>query len=159
MIIFLSQDMNSYRYIVSLRIKHPSQNLNELSENLTQIKGVNSVFVINVGEDRYSEKGQKLDGLYRESFCLIRFSEESINSNTLPLSMYLTDLLQNIKPFSSLIEGLVQRGGAANFFIGLFCDKNCGESFDFNLLKELASYGIGLEFDIYPPDNIENKHH
>ena len=85
--------MNSYRYIVSLRIKHPSQNLNELSENLTQIKGVNSVFVINVGEDRYSEKGQKLDGLYRESFCLIRFSEESINSNTLPLSMYLTDLL------------------------------------------------------------------
>ena len=48
-------------------------------------------------------------------------------------------------------------GGRAGFFIGLFCEGDCGLELDPALLAAAARLGIGLDLALYPADPPEDR--
>ena len=144
--------MNPYTYRISLRLKHPSANLAEIYQVLSQMPEVIPGRLCNIGEERTTPHGEKLDGHYTESWCGFGFTDEKQSSDDQTLSDAINTIMAKLSPHKDLFAGNSKTGGTADFFIGLFVDANCGVVLDVELLKKLADLQIEVGFDIYPPD-------
>jgi hypothetical protein len=145
--------MHPYEYSVVMRIRHPSLNLTKISERLTRsLPGMIPGRLCNVGEERITPKGQKLEGVYKDSWFVFSFSEDIHSSKAKSLTVALYDFLERLEPCEDLFHQLAESGGNAEFFIGLFIDENSGLNFDPDLLRKLGELNIELGLDIYPPD-------
>ncbi|WP_363799911.1 hypothetical protein ABU614_07615 [Lysobacter firmicutimachus] len=55
------------------------------------------------------------------------------------------------------LRALREEGGRAGFFIGLFCDDDCGLELEPDLLAAAARLGIGLDLALYPGHPHEDR--
>ncbi|MBX9400808.1 hypothetical protein K4L06_05745 [Lysobacter sp. BMK333-48F3] len=55
------------------------------------------------------------------------------------------------------LQALRGDGGRAGFFIGLFCDDDCGLELEPDLLAAAARLGIGLDLALYPGHPPEDR--
>jgi hypothetical protein len=103
------------------------------------------------GDERKTPKGTKTGGTRANSYCLIAFGEKSPK----PLSEKIESALSILKPYREILRELSSSGGALSFFVGWFLDDNTGSYFDWEILNEMAELHIGLDLDIYLPQELQ----
>jgi len=101
-----------------------------------------------VGDERQTPKGTKLGGLRTESYCSIDLG----STKRKYLSAQIEAALVLLKPHRRMLRRLSSTGGRISFFVGWFCDEHTGDSFDRQLLDQMADLRIELELNVYVPD-------
>lgn len=136
---------NSYYYMISLRLTHPSIDPSVFSQTL----GLEPQTTWHAGKSRKTPKGTPLEGTYQESFWTCQITEDKWPDKELVEA--LLEILDQLEPHKEFFHRLVSEGGNAEFFIGWFFDGNSGDVFDQKILARLVDLKINLSFDIYPP--------
>ena len=145
--------MNPYSYRISLTLRHSSEKLTEVSEQIIKLfPEIIPGQLCNIGEDRMTPIGRKLEGMYTDSRFSFAFSEETYNSKLKTLEDSINEVLEKLILCKDLLLKFTSKNGSIEFFIGLFVDANSGIVLDTDLIKRLADLKIGLGFDIYPPE-------
>lgn len=138
--------MNPYRYSISLRVRHPSMNLDAITSalNLEPFRSWRA------NERGSTPKGTPLSGVNRESYWAARVAEGDSKSANLP--DVIRRLVIELAPHKHLFETLRREGGSIQLFVGWFFDGDSGDVFDFDLLSKMADLKIDLSLDVYPSD-------
>jgi hypothetical protein len=63
--------------------------------------------------------------------------------------------LELLKPHRRMLRRLSSTGGRISFFVGWFCDEHTGETFNYQILEEIADLRIALDLNLYVPDKRE----
>ncbi|MGH8080959.1 MAG: DUF4279 domain-containing protein [Lysobacter sp.] len=145
--------MHPYTYRVSLRLTHPRADLSELGALLeTQPAHSRSR---RAGDPRVTPKGTPLQGLHQQSSWATGLTEgpDPRRSQDEDLEAFLEAQLDRLAPHTERLRSLRDDGGSAMFFIGLFCDSNCGLILSPRLMAKAAALGIELGLDIYADPN------
>lgn len=136
--------MAEYKYSISLRVQHPTMDLDVVADVLGRSPWV----IWKLGEPRRTPNGAPLPGVYETNFCTTRILDGV--STEQDLASALTTALDMVTPGSSLFAEIAATGGSTEFFIGWFFDDgNSGDVLDHRLLARLASMSINLSFDVY----------
>lgn len=142
--------MNNFEYSVSLRITHPTQKLDDFFLSLP-LKIHRSW---NVGEKRKTPMGTPLGGVYKQSYLTATLGEKSKqNSKESPFSEYLRVFNEELISLKPIFDSIVKTGGKLNYFIGVFADENIGIEIYPSVLSVMSELNIGVQLDIYGPDN------
>lgn len=133
--------------IISLRIRHPTQDLAVVCGKLS----MTPTRVWKAGEPRTTPKGEPLGGVRRESYCSIELGRvgasalaEGVRAGVVQLSKHRT-----------LLDDVVASGGKLSLSVGWFLEGSSGESFDWELLKDLGQLRISLDLYLYPKTGME----
>lgn len=148
-------NMNNYSYTISLRATHPSRSLSDAYSVLSCVEGFTAGHLANRGDTRQTPAGSELPGLNGESQFSIDLSSKPIQSATHPLDEFVRTIIPKVELCRDVLLELIRTGGQVSLFVGLFVDSNAGVVLDGSLLRELSNLGLGLDFDIYPPDSSE----
>lgn len=140
--------MNPYTYTISFRAYHPSLDLSGFYQSLSKIDGFIPTRIWKIGDDRKDLKGNQLQGKYEQSYCYFACSKDWQKSDDMSIENALEEILNQLKSCNKLLK-TVSAEGRLVFFIGLSAEKNVGLQLDKNLLRRLAEFEIGLDFDIY----------
>lgn len=73
------------------------------------------------------------------------------------MEAFLAAWLQRLSLRGEALQALRGGGGRAGFFIGLFCDADCGLELQPDLLAAAARLGIGLDLALYPGHPHEDR--
>jgi hypothetical protein len=145
--------MHPYEYRISMSVRHSSLKLIEISERLIQsLPGIIPWRLCNIGEERTTPKGQKLDGLCTVSWFGSSFSEEIHSSKSKPLEVAIDETLEIPYACEDVFRDITKMGAQTIFRVGLFVDQNSGLIFGADLVKKLADLNIQLQMEIWPPD-------
>ncbi|MCI4569481.1 DUF4279 domain-containing protein [Lysobacter sp. CFH 32150] len=138
----METDLHTYRYRVSLRLRHPTEPLTYFADAL----GLAPDFQHVVGESRRSRNGEPLPGQYKESYwCHALDVPESQD-----VEAFLLTTVERLDAHSILLSQLITSGGSAELFIGFFLESfNSGFSLSPELLRKCVALGIALDFDVY----------
>jgi hypothetical protein len=136
--------MAEYKYSISLRVEHPTMDLDAVTEAL----GLSPQVIWKVGQPRRTPKGTPLPGIYKKGFWTARLLDgASIEQD---LSSALSKALELVAAGSPLFGEIALTGGSTEFFVGWFFDEgNSGDVLDHRMLAKLASMSINLSFDVY----------
>lgn len=138
----------SYRYAVSLRIRHPTWPAAKVSE----ILGLAPDRTWDVGAPRRTAKGASLEGTNEDSYWTHSFGTFEDANLEAYLDLALDDLSRKADAFARIAE----TGGQAEFFVGLFLEQwNAGYSISPGMHQRLASLRLALSIDIYSFDEQE----
>ena len=139
--------MYPYRYLVSLRIWHPTIN----PDSITRKLGMQPFRKRMVGEQRSTPKGNTLQGINKDTYWTAELhTGKSLSSRKIALEDFLTDQLARFKKMGKYFGHIRKTGGRIGLFVGLFCDKNMGAEFPSSLLAAMGKLGIDVSLDIYP---------
>ena len=140
-----SVEMKHQRTKLSLHIKHPTRDLSTVCNAF----GLRPAHLWKVGDERRTPKGKMIGGLRTESYCSVHFGPTTRE----PLSKQMEAALTLLKPHRRMLRRLSSTGGSISFFVGWFCNRDTGESFDFQIFEEMANLRIALDLNIYVPDS------
>lgn len=143
--IFVSEEVviyRTYKYHVSFRIRHPTIN----SEDICKELGLEAEFKWKAGEERKTPKGQILQGVNEESYCCFQLKP----SRNTGLASFLKRNNKKLYRHKKFLDTIRSTGGKLEYFIGWFVDKDSGEIFDLELLKQLVDLGIDFSIAVYP---------
>ena len=134
--------MNPFRYKISLRLRHPAMDPDEISAALKMQPHVRWM----AGRPRRTPLGQPLEGTYRETCWSSRCAEGS----GFDLEDTLESLVQELERHKEFLAGFCATGGSVEYFIGWFTDgKNTGATFSWGLQRRLADLHVHLALDVY----------
>ncbi|HJW05691.1 MAG TPA: hypothetical protein VJ527_04270 [Rhodanobacter sp.] len=136
-----------YRFKISLRFRHPKVELSGCSSEF----GLVPTRQWSVGQERFSPRGEPLDGLWDASYWTTPLEiepEENIETALVRIARWL-------RRHVSFLSAHRISGGSAGLFIGLFLEGfSCGFSLEPSLLAQYTSLGVALEFDVYGPRDV-----
>lgn len=136
--------MAQYRYSISLRVTHPTMDLDAVTEAL----GLRPRVLWKIDHPRQTLKGTPLPGIYGKSFWTARLLGGA--SAEQDLSSALSQALELVATGSLLFREITATGGRTEFFVGWFFDDgNSGDVLDHRLLAKMSSMSIDLSFDVY----------
>jgi hypothetical protein len=136
--------VRSFTYHVSFRVFHPTIDPKEVCNEL----GMEAETMWKAGEPRQTPKGTPLAGVYESSYC----SFELKHSGSVNLSSFLKRATRNLSKRKRILEHIRSTGGRSEYFIGWFANRDSGETFDFDLIGDLAALKIDLSLAVYPPE-------
>ena len=132
----------AYRFRVSVRLLHPSENLTALAGQL----GLEPSRSWIAGERRTSARGELLDGRWNHSYSTMPVdaeNDEGLEATLERIASFLSEKAQEL-------EQHVSSGGSIELFIGFFQEGfNSGFSLSSELMGKYAALGVRLDFDIY----------
>lgn len=135
----------SYRYAVSLRIRHPTWPAVKVSE----ILGLVPDRTWDVGAPRQTARGVSLEGTNADSYWTHSFGTFEDGN----LEGYLDLALDELSTKAEAFRLIAETGGTAELFVGLFLEQwNAGYSISSGMHHRLASLGLALSIDIYSVD-------
>jgi len=138
--------MHPYTFIISLRAKHPKDDLAFMSELLEKQPSVSWV----AGEERKTTKGTPIGGTRPNSYWVTRLTEEETDSETWQLEDYLEKIYKELTPKFESFASFCESGGRLELYISLYGARNFGLVFSPNLLSRFGAASIELQLDIYP---------
>lgn len=138
--------MNPYQFTVSFRVTHPALDAKGICDSL----GMAPSRSWSVGERRRTPKGGELEEFYKQTYCCFELGAGIQSSTQSHLDDFLREVNKRVRTKSEFLEQLVRSGGTAEYFVGLFGDKNFGLVLEPDLLCELSELAIALSMDIYP---------
>jgi hypothetical protein len=138
--------MNSYRYKISLRVRHPSIDPAEI----TYAVGLTPSRYWRAGEPRTTPRDKPLEGIWPHTYWTARVMEGEWPGKGLQVA--IGELLDQLELSKGFLEKVHSEGGTVEFFIGWFFDGQSGGVFDCGLLARMADLKIDLSLDVYPPD-------
>jgi len=136
------EDGATYRYRVSLRLNHLSDDPDLYSSTLGLIPDVAD----RAGRPKF-RKGKEV-GVAKQTYWLHEFvaPDEMVRD----VEDFLLDILETLNQHSEFFADLSSRGGSAELFIGFFMECfNTGFILSPGLLRASADLRISLSFDIY----------
>lgn len=139
--------MNPYSYSISLRVRHPTADLEDFGSDLA----LKPKFSWRAGEPRLTPKGVALTGVRSESYWsapLIR--DGKLRSGDQPLEDELATVIAQLSPARETFVRIRAEGGDVELFIGIFCDGNCGFTLGPHLLSRIGALDVTLALDVYP---------
>lgn len=125
----------SFSYSVSLQVWHPDADPQSIVAGI----GLPPSRCWAAGDQRMTPKGTRLDGKYRESYCVFRLG----GSDDGELANFLAATLQKLESQAAFINHLRGSGGKVSFFVS-WTPGGRGEVFDVQLLADMARLGINL---------------
>lgn len=133
--------MTSFRYDLSLRIKHPSVDLALVCGRL----GMTPKVIWRAGEPRTTPIGNLLARDRDQSYRSIRIDHPA----DIPLADALGALLDRLTASRKFFDELAATGGSTNVFVSWYSEKNSGERLAPDLLGKLAVLNLSLALDVY----------
>ena len=133
---------------LSLHLHHPTRNLSPVCAVL----GVKPQHIWKMGDERQTPRGTKIGGTRDSSYCSVELADRSRE----PLSEKIEAALALLKPHRALLQELASTAGRITFYIGWFCDEHTGDGLSWHILKEMSDLRIGLELNIYIPDQMSS---
>jgi hypothetical protein len=141
--------LNPYRYRVSLRITHPSADLDYLDAALA----MKAPWRWRAGDPRETPEGVPLKGYHQYSYwCVALTGNDAMDTDLESLESFLATQLDRLGAYADVLADLTGSNGKASLFIGLFIDGDSSVSISPAVAAKAAANGIALDFDIYPPD-------
>jgi hypothetical protein len=138
--------MNSYDFEVSLRIKHPYKDADEICNKLK----MKPQYKWSIGELRNLD-GKVINIINENTYCSFEFKR---SRNMKSLNNFLKQCNIKISKYKELFDEIIKTGGSLEYFIGWYSNKkNSGELFDLELLSKLAELKIELSIDFYERDD------
>jgi hypothetical protein len=137
------------RFVISLRITHPSMDPEDISTQLHLKASIKR----KVGLRRTTPAGTLLAGTNDATFCVFELDAKTRGHLDTSLNA-LTKKLFRLKPF---LQKIRSTGGSIEYFIGLFVKKNTGIMLGKSLMTQLVDLGIDLSLDIYASQQIQKK--
>lgn len=134
--------MYPFRYEVSLRFRHPSLDPDDICRKL----GMETKTKWKAGAARKTPTGIPLKGVYETTFCSFRLE----HSKNIGLADFLKRCNHKLNKYKEFFDSIRSSGGNLEYFIGWFADKDSGETFDLELLQQVAELGIDLALCVYP---------
>jgi hypothetical protein len=137
-----------YSFSVSLRVWHPTLDLNALTASL-RMRPSNTW---RVGEPRRTPAGKPLKGVHRDSFWTAPIiGKRFATSPRRSLEPSLSGVITKLTAHRTLLRRLRRTGGQAELFVGLFAEDlgNFGLDLPLDLLSRMSSVGLSLSLDIY----------
>jgi len=125
----------AFEYRVSLQIRHPSADPNEIVRRMGQAP----VRVWRVGEPRVTPKGTALGGTYRETYCVFHVGSGDDGE----LASCLRRAVADLEGAKHLFEDLRSEGGSIKFHVTWSTGER-GDVFDTSLLSGMVELGIDL---------------
>ena len=141
--------MNPYELKITLRITHPILTLPDITRALS-IKPSGGW---TAGERRVTPAGRPLKGTHKETYW---YRSLPISHNA-QLNKSVKTLISRLSSKKNFFKKVRAKGGKVEFYVGLFINRNSGESLDQDLLKDLSDLQIDLALDIYPPRHNTRK--
>lgn len=138
--------MHPYSFIISLRAKHPTDDL----LFLTDLLGMQPSTTWLAGEPRCTPKGTELGGTRLNSYWASRLTEEETDSETWKLEDLSEQSLEKLYPHFVILEKFVNSGGTLEFYVSLYGARHFGIIMPPSLLARLAEAHIELQLDVYP---------
>jgi hypothetical protein len=132
--------MNPQTYDLSLRVKHPTTDLQEVCEKL----GLELRRIWKAGDRAETPNGKTLQFYRRESYCSLKFENESG-----PLHHRLASALALLDQKKDILLNIISNGGTLTLCIGWFTEGDNGADLDINLIKKLSELNIALALFIY----------
>lgn len=134
--------MNTFDFDISLRTYSFDVDADEICRLLV---GFEAKWIHQKGESRVSPKGQVLDGVYDQNYCLFPIQRRGQEELHEVLERVTTSLICHKELFLRIRTG----GGRSEFFIGWYSRGNTGDTFSSILLLRLGELGIELALDVY----------
>ena len=142
-----TDNRRGYGSSISLRIWHPTV----LGEVITNEIGLTPVLCNDVGTNRRTPNGEKLSGLYVQTYWLYEFCFP----RTSTVEECLPKALETLIPHGEYLRRIASTGGRCELFIGVFLATNAGIELDSNLVRQVANAGLSLSLDLYLPDKSD----
>lgn len=98
------------------------------------------------GAERKTPEGTPLAGVYETTYCCFDLE----HSKNIGLADFLKRCNRNLYKHKDFFNSIRSTGGDLEYFIGWFTDKDSGETFDLELLQQMAELGIDLALCVYP---------
>lgn len=133
--------MHPFKYDVSFRIRHPTMDPDDISNEL----GLRPERNWKVGSQRTTPKGDILKGVYKETYCCFHLPHLKNQG----LADFLKKIGKKFEIHSEFFKRILSTGGTLEFFIGWYSSENSGEEFDWKILAKLAELQINLSLDFY----------
>ena len=138
--------MNLYSFTISLRAKHPADDLGDMSNTFNRLPSVSWV----AGEDRKTPKGTPLGGKRDNSYWVTRITEEETSSEAWQLEDFLEKIYNEISPKLNGLKAFFESDGRLELYVSLYGARNFGIILSPDLLARLGTASIELQLDIYP---------
>jgi hypothetical protein len=139
--------MQTYSFIVELRIWHPNVDPAAISAEL----GVQPKFLGKAGERRKTRSGTVLAGTWRESYWsgeLFQYGE--CLSHERSIEDVLSEAIEELKPHQAFLLQLQAEGGRLLLQASSYSNRNYALELSPAILGELCALGLGFAHDVYP---------
>lgn len=121
---------------------HPSAD----PSDITRAVGLTPSRSWRCGEPRFTPKGTRLDGVWRDT----RWSHGFKLDKKATIKTAIASALDALAPASPFLSSLRETGGTAQLIMSLPGDTYQGASIKADLLKALADLGISLGIEVFP---------
>lgn len=139
----LTDTMDIRRYKVSIRLRHPTMDPDEISLCLN----IEPSITWRSGDQRRTREGEILEGLYDHTYWVGTLTGDRTSQSLIDT---LEHYLRNLETRADFMRRFNETGGSAEFFIGWF--GSGGATFAWNLLERCAYLRIELGMDVYEND-------
>jgi hypothetical protein len=144
--------MVPYQYVISLRIWHPTIPHEEIS----RVVGRNPKRCWTVGTPRFSPKGTPLGGLRDTTYWSAPLTSETTLSEPIEVEKAIATWIDELTMLSAFFNKIRSDGGKAEFFVGLFSERNIEIDFEPSLMGKLAQTSLSIFLDYYPRERDES---
>lgn len=138
--------MSPYRYVISLRVWHPSMPHEEISKatGMDPRRGWTS------GDPRTTPKGEPLGGTRTSSYWWAPLTPDSVPSEPTEVEGTLLALLDQLRPLSPFFARMRSEQGKAEVFVGLYSENNLVIDLEPALMTQLSQASLSVCLDYYP---------
>jgi hypothetical protein len=140
-----------YHFRISLRIRHPSIDPEEITEAL----GIEPERSWKVGEPRQTPAGRLLTDSNPDTYWTANIVAGRWPTN---INEAILGSLKRLVCFRSFLHRIRIEGGTAELFVGWFFENQSGDVLTHPCLALAGDLQIDLSFDIYPPDQPQNEY-
>jgi Domain of unknown function (DUF4279) len=125
-----------------LLVIHPSADPGDITREM----GLAPSRAWRCGEPRFTPKGTRLEGVWRDT----RWSHGFELEKNATMEMAITSALDSLAVGGRFLASLRETGGTAELIISLPGDTYRGASIRAELLKALAKLGVNLGIEVFP---------
>jgi hypothetical protein len=133
---------SAFSYAVSLRVRHPSKDLDVLTDKL-RLEPDHSW---KAGDPRRSQSGSALGGNHRDSYWSAQLPAQMVGPSSMPLEMFFSQQLVQLGRHREFFNSLQSDGGQVSLLVELAPIANASLTFSSSSARKLADLNIEVEF-------------
>ena len=133
---------SAFSYAVSLRVRHPSKDLDVLTDKL-RLEPDHSW---KAGDPRRSQSGSALGGNHRDSYWSALLPAQMVGPSSMPLEMFFSQQLVQLARHREFFNSLQVDVGQVSLLVELAPTANASLTFSSASARKLADLNIEVEF-------------
>jgi hypothetical protein len=133
---------SAFSYSVSLRVRHPTLDLNVLTDTLR----LEPAHCWTAGEPRRSQTGAPLGGNHRDSYWSAPLPAQMDGPNSMPLELFFSQQVLQLGRHRDFLSKLQSDGGEVSLLVEISPVANASLTFASGTARKLAELNIEVEF-------------